>query len=55
MDEAIWYVISDALYVTWGAMIALYFVVSVLTLILGGSRFDWWRAPWLRGGGKPMK
>jgi len=55
MNEAIWYVTGNAIYVVWGSLITLYFVLSVLIIILLGGGIDWWRAPWLRGGGKPMK
>ena len=54
MDEAIWYVIGDSVNVVWGALVALYFVLAVLSLILGG-RLDWWRAPSLRKTGGDTK
>lgn len=55
MNEAIWYVISDLAYVIWGAVLAYYFIVALLHLILGGFRSEWWRT--YRGGdsGRTMK
>ena len=49
MNEAVWYVIGNTVNILWGALIALYFVLSVLALVLGG-RPDWWTAPSLRKG-----
>jgi len=42
VNEAIWYIAGDAVCVVWGAMIALYFTLAVMAIILRGVRFDWW-------------
>jgi len=49
MNEAIWYLIGDSLRVMWGALVALYIVLAMLLIIMGGERFDKW-AVWKRKG-----
>lgn len=40
LSEAIWYVIQEDASVVWGALIALYTIVSILMVMFGGQRFD---------------
>jgi len=37
MDDAIWYVISDGVWMIAGGTFALAFLISILLLIIGGS------------------
>jgi hypothetical protein len=51
MDAAIWYVIEGGCYVICGALLSLMIIIAILSIILQGDRFDFWRAWNLRKGG----
>jgi hypothetical protein len=51
MGEAIWYVIEGEVYVLCGALLALYVILSLLSILFHGERTDFWSAWNLRKGG----
>ncbi len=50
MNEAIWYVIQDAVVLTTAAMISTYAFLTIFQVIFGGQRNDFWAA-WHRNKG----
>lgn len=48
MSEAVWYVVEDGAYYLAGALLALYVILSILLIVFGGDRWEYWRV-WTKG------